>query len=258
MVTPAGSEAGGPITMHRAPPPATARTARASTRVALLAVVVLAGAACDDGDPESSPSTASADTADVTTTIPATTDAPTTTESPSTTESAPAATEPTPTSPTPTTFDEEALMAQIEADFLAADQRLMALMSEPSLADLDLRVSRVATPGPYYDILRQRVEALVAAGERVVLGDPPVHSVAVEQVNLVGTSSAEVISCVVDNGRVVRTGADGRDEVVGAPRELTAVRDQFPVTLTDHGWLIDNVDSDALGIWTGADSCPPS
>jgi len=231
----------------------------------MAAVVVLVGAACDDGDLESSPTTASVTQAP-TTAGPETTDLPPpTSEAPATTEAAPTTATPTtqpepPTSPLPTTIDEEALKAEIAADFLASDARLVAMVENPSLDDLERRALEVAAP-PLNDQLIRRVQDLVAQGDRVAPGDPPIHFVDVESVSWDSSSPTEAVLmvCDADNSRQITPGAGPNGEDVGTAGtgQLTARRFEQHVVLTENGWLPDVFQTDAIGVWQGVESCPP-
>lgn len=235
------------------------RTIRRTVSVAVIGLVALGAAACDNGDD------GGAGDVDTSTMAPvvASTSAPPPpdTAPPATTPPSPppAKTEPASTAtttPPSTTIDEEALKSQIAEDFIAALDRLRQLTEQPPSTGIEQHVSQIAAPGTYQDEIVGYVSGLAEAGQRVVLGDPPVFEVTVEQVTLVDSGSADVQFCWTQNGQVVEPGAGpgGSDRIV-TPGALTAVRDRERVVLTDQGWLQESSDGRAIEIFEGSDSC---
>lgn len=215
---------------------------------------LLAVAACNGDDGETEPTTE-------TTIESTTTEAPETTEPPTT---PPPTTQPPTTPPptvpattsTPTTSPEDALKAQIEADFELSRELLDELASNPTLDDLDARMSEIALPGSQPDLsIREFITGMVQRNERVVNGEPDYSLETVERIDLLGSApytQATVTSCYVSN----RVRLDSAGIPQGGTGVLTASRLQRTVSLAPSGlWL----SSDAAVILTpgvSATECP--
>jgi hypothetical protein len=132
--------------------------------------MVSLAAACDDG--EADPAGDSTVVSVTTTSTAAAETSAVSTEPTTTTTSAPTTIAPT-TVPPPTTSPEDALKAQIAADYLAADAARYDLVHAPTLDQLEARVALVAAPGSaFFDLMVARVENLVAIGDIVTANDP--------------------------------------------------------------------------------------
>ena len=108
------------------------------SRLLAVALMVTLAAACDDGDADPAADT-TAVSVSTASTAPAETSA-VSTEPTTTTTSAPTTIAPT-TVPPPTTSPEDALKAQIAADYLAADAARYEIVHTPTLDQLEARVA---------------------------------------------------------------------------------------------------------------------
>lgn len=226
-----------------------------ATLVAAALTTVAAGCSSGGSEDETEPSTTNPpSTVPVTTT----TVAPTTTTEPAPTTTVPESTEPTdpPTTPAtaPPTTTEEALKAQIAADYVRSWELRNELTSNPTLDNLDARVAEIAAVGtPEFDSLKAFVEELVAIGERTAPGDPDIFSVTVEDVTIDSSFQAKVTVCYVDN----RLRLNSAGEPTGEFDELIALRGLDTVFSTDSGWLpADQIEISWSSI--GVTSCPPA
>ena len=139
----------------------------------LLAVLAVATVtACDDGDAATPDTTESAATELTTRSEPAeTSTAPTTPITPPSTEP-PTTTQP----PPPTTSAEDALEAQIAADYVASVDRYFELVNQPSLDNLAEHATLAAADGSgYYTSVVEQVQDLVEVGDRIVPNDPDIR-----------------------------------------------------------------------------------
>ena len=208
------------------------------------------------------------------TTIPTTSSAAPVTNStavPSTTSSSasPVATSSTTAAPTvapvttTTVVAEDALKAQIAADYVKAYGLEADLEAKPSLDQLEARTAEIAPEGSdNYTRLVAVVKGLVQVGDVVRANDTdPVYAATVEGVELVGSApytSAVVHACLVDNRVRVNTADQsptGADVVVYGSGSLTATRIRISVLLTPHGWLPPGLPDDGR-TWEGVASCP--
>lgn len=203
-------------------------------RVVLVGTLaVLAACGGDDGE---GPSTTDAPTTAATTTTTTTVTATTT---------PPPATTPPPTTPPTTTTSTEDLKAQIEADLVAARQRLRELQFHPTLDGLEETMATIAVPGSeYYDEQLAYIQELVRLGDVVRLGDPPVDSIAVEAVRAEGgepTLAASITVCEALNLAQVTPAENSPvgEEIVAVEPVLVALRYDTHVVLTEGGWLQD-------------------
>ncbi|MET0326164.1 MAG: hypothetical protein ABW219_13130 [Ilumatobacteraceae bacterium] len=222
--------------------------------LAAAAVVALLATSCtgddDTADPTTAPvTTQQADTTAVTTTeavatTPAPTDPPTTTAAPTT------------EAPT-TTIDEEALKAQIAADYQRSWANRNALAENPTLDGLDEKLAGIAVPGSgAYDAVRVFFRGLVDRGESVVPGTPDLFRIDVEDVELSDVTpltEATVTICFISNRRRL----DAQGNVIVGSDALIAARRLNKVQLTPNGWLPTDGFTD---LWQGLDvaECPPA
>ena len=205
-------------------------------RLLVAALVLSAMAACDDGDDTAPTSTDPPTTEATATSDPtATTDAPTT---------APTTAPSTSTAPGPTTSPEDALAAEIAADYLEAEEAIYALVHEPSLDQLEQRVALVAAPGsPFFDLMVARVTELVELGDIVTANDPDIDHVEIEDIEVVDGDSALLTICRVTNLKQVTPGASptGEDVLTLGTGELIASRSRECRLCTSNAWLRDNL-----------------
>ncbi len=235
------------------------------TALVVVAALAFAVAGCSDDDPAAVPTSEVART-------PATTMAPLSTEPPETTADAATTAAPTTEAPPttaapettpapPTTVDVDAVKAQIAAGLLESDALLVEIVANPSLEDLERRALEAAAP-PFSDVIISRVRDLVAKGDRVVAGDPPIHIIDVEQVTWDPANPVEatLLACQVDNSVQLTPGAgpNGEDVLVAGTGQLIARRYNQHVVRTEFGWRPDAFQPDALGVWFGAETCPPA
>ncbi len=220
--------------------------------VAGAALVAFVSTACSGDDDAATTTTTPVVTTSVAPSTTAATTAPTVTTAP-----------PTTTEPTSTTSPEDALKAQIAADYVASTDRYFELVNQPSLDGLEERAAHVAAPGsPYYDVVIAKLQQLVTLGDRIVPNDPPIRKVIVEHVELVGPppySKADITVCAVDNGLQVTPPEhtpDSQQVIEGGTGELLATRSKQEVWQTTQGWLPTLKFDDADQAWTGVDSCP--
>ncbi|MET0579813.1 MAG: hypothetical protein ABW122_14240 [Ilumatobacteraceae bacterium] len=235
------------------------------TRARILAVALLAtlAAACDDGDADPSDETTvvSVSTASaVTTATAAVPTDPTTTA----TTSAPTTAAPT-TPPPPTTSPEDALKAQIAADYVSSVDRYFELVNQPSLDNLAERAKLASADGSeYYAAVVALVEELVQLGDRIVPNDPDIRKVIVEDVELLGAApyvDAIVAVCAVSNAKQVTPMENlpvGQEIITAGTGVLTAIRSREAVRLVAGSWLPTTATVFAEGIWEGEDTCPPA
>jgi hypothetical protein len=228
-------------------------------RLLMATLALCAVAACDDGDDATTTSTDPAVT-EPTATAPseptATTDEPT----------APPTTEPsTTTAPGPTTSPEDALRAEIAADYLEASDRYFELVNQPSLDNLAERAKAAAADGSeYYATVVAEVEDLVRLGDRIVPNDPDIRRIDIEAVELAGAepwSEALVTVCLVTNAKQVtppENSPNGQETLTLGTGELVAIRQQELVVLTEQGWLPTQAAVEAMGIWEGSEQCGPA
>lgn len=164
--------------------------------------------------------------------------------------------------PTTPAQDEEALKAQIAADYERSFREILVMQENPSLDDLQARVDLVAAPGSeVHARLVQRISDLVDRGERVMPSDPDLTRVVVEQVELVGEPPyvrALVTNCETSNRRSVSsidTTTATADVMSSDTGELISFRTVQPVVLTPNGWLRSDLISTG-GVYRGESSCP--
>jgi hypothetical protein len=183
-----------------------------------------------------------------TTTVPETTELPETTEATTTTSGS---TIPTTEASTTTAVDVE---AQVAADYLRVQQALEDLNRAPTLENLDERVSAIAVPGSAgHSQILSAVQQSVAAGERIVAGDPDYSDVIVEAVELPEGPAGEdavVTACVVTNEAVVNAEGD----VLDGTGRLIAARIRDTLQRTSNGWLL-TAPPERVGIREGLTTC---
>jgi hypothetical protein len=205
---------------------------RARLAGAVAAVTLLVAACSGDDDADDADAT-TVPTDPPATTVPETTVAPTT---PPTEPTVPATTDPVdPTTPT-TVVDLEALKADIAEDYVASYRARREITLNPTLENLEARAATIAAEGsPDYNGLVALIQDLVAKGERVIPGDPPIDENTVEVVEISDPSEdvAMVTTCRVFNW--TRVGPDGIP--VGDSGVLTAARTTQQVQRGDAGWL---------------------
>jgi hypothetical protein len=166
--------------------------------------------------------------------------------------------------PTTTVFDEEALKAEIAADYEENYFELRDLFLRPSLDDLDNRLADVSEPGsPSFSQRKARLEELVALGDALVPNEPDLYSVTVESVELVGDApytEALVTACRVSNSRQVTLPENSPasvEVVVAGTDELRVGRYTEPVRLTGRGWVSHTGRLDGER-FDGVETCPPA
>jgi hypothetical protein len=164
--------------------------------------------------------------------------------------------------PTTTVFDEEALKAEIAADYEENYFELRDLFLRPSLDDLDNRLAEVAQPGSESDSrLTARLEELIELGDALVPNDPDLFSVSVESVELVGAApyvEAVVTACQVDNRKQVTLAENspaGVEVLVSGSDRLRVGRYRESVKLTAFGWVsyTGRLDGESFD---GVETCP--
>jgi hypothetical protein len=229
----------------------------------VLSFAGLLAAGCSDDDAQGGNTTTVTQpptTSDMTV---ATTSPPPTTETP-TTVAQTTSTPPTTTSP-PTTapVDEEALKAEIAADYERAFNRRYQMLENPRQRNLESTAARVfADSSPAFDDFVAVIEELVATGDRWVPNDPDLLSVTVENVELVGPlpyQRAIVTACEVTNRKQVvpaEHSPTGEEILVDGTGELLVLRLEEPVRRTANGWLRHRLVRDA-DRFEGVTSCPP-
>lgn len=165
--------------------------------------------------------------------------------------------------PTTTVFDEEALKAEIAADYEENYFELRDLFLRPSLDDLDNRLAEVAQPGSEaHRLLKARLVELIGLGDALVPNDPDLFSVTVEEVELVGAAPYEeaiVTACRVDNRKQVTLAENsptGAEVLVFGSDSLRVGRFREPVGLTDRGWVPYTGRRDGES-FEGVQTCPP-
>jgi hypothetical protein len=226
---------------------ATTTMTRLAAVITVSAVVALA--ACSGSD-DASPTTPPPDTSPATTS--------------STSTSTTSSTSTTVAETTTTVFDEEALKAEIAADYEENYFELRELFLRPSLDDLDARLAEVAQPGSEANrLLKARLEELIELGDALVPNDPDLFSVTVEEVELVGAApytEAIVTACRVDNRKQVTLAANsptGVEVLVFGSDSLRVGRFREPVGFTDRGWVPYTGRRDGES-FEGVETCPPA
>jgi hypothetical protein len=135
------------------------------------------------------------------------------------------------------------------------------MLANPSLDNLDARVSEVAVPeSDYYATFKALIEDLVAKGDRMIANDPDILTVTIESVELTGEApyaEAKVTSCQVENRKRVTPAENsptGIETEVGDSGVVTAFHGVDPVRLTEAGWLpyLTKIDGQTF---VGQDSC---
>jgi hypothetical protein len=234
----------------------------------LLAAGLLAAAACsDDDDAQGGSTTVGTDPPPTTgTTAVAATSAPATTATPATSD--PPTTSAPPTTSTPPTteppLDEEALKAQIAADYERTFYRRATMLRHPRVRNVEARVATVLVEGsPAFDAFVARIRDLVALGDAVVPNDPDLYSATIESVELVGRPPyrrAIVTVCEVDNRKQVtlpENSPSGEEILVAGSGELQVIRYEEPVRRTQNGWLRFKSPREGIG-YDGEMTCPPA
>lgn len=227
-------------------------------RAAVLATLVAAGGCRSGSAVTTIPTTPSAPPL-TTSTIALVTASPTT--SSSSTSSTPPST--VVLAVTTTVVAEDALRAQIVADYVKANGLEVGLKAAPTLDGLEARAVEIAPEGSdNYASLIAFVQGLVKVGDVVRANDKdPVHTVTVESVELVGSApytSAIATVCEVDNSVRVNT-ADrsptGQDVPVFGTGKLRATRVRVSVVSTPQGWLPPGL-PESGSTYEGVTSCP--
>jgi hypothetical protein len=228
----------------------------------VLIVLAVAMAACSDDDSQAVDSTVVEPATTRTTAV-----ATTTASTPATTEASPPTTD-VPTTVASTTtepIDEEALKAEIARDYERAFHRSYEMVGAPKLRNLESRAARVLVANsPAFDAFVDRIEELVALGDRVVPNDPDLLSATVENVDLVGRPPyrrAIVTVCEVTNRRQVtppENSPTGEEIEVAGTGTLEVIRFEEPVRRTDNGWLRYENPRDGIGFVQGETTCPPA
>lgn len=233
--------------------------------VATAAFAVGLSACSDDDDPLSGvtdPATtiAALPTTTPTTTAPVTTLPPVTTTLPPTTVT----TVPPPTLVTGGTPDDEALAAQVAADYAAGLQRMRVLEAEPTLENLDARVGEFAAPdSPFFTQIRDGVAGLVADGQVIVLNDPPIDTLTVEEVRFRGTApytTADVLACEGNNLKEITPAANSPtgSEEVHADEGILALRVWLVLVATPDGWKRYDDNTNFVKAFEGQATCDPA
>ncbi len=218
--------------------------------IAIVIGMLIVIAACDNSGSTRSTTTIATTAPTVTT--------PTST-SPSTTAPVTAATTSTSTTTTTTVSVEDALKAQVAADYERANLRRYEIFQHPTLDNLDALVAEVAVPGSERaSAFKSFVEGLVAVGDVISVD---VVKFTVEQVKLVGTgpyTEAVVTVCQVEQSKQITPAANsptGSEIVTGGSEIHEAFRTDEPLRLTDQGWRPYQNRLDVTR-FQGADSCP--
>jgi hypothetical protein len=154
---------------------------------------------------------------------------------------------------------EDALKAQVAADYERAYLRRYEIFQHPTVDNLDALVAEVAVPGSEdATAFKSFVEGLVAVGDVISVD---VANATVEQVKLVGAApytEAVVTVCQVEQSKQVTPAANsptGSEILVGGSEIHRAFRTDEPVRLTDQGWRQYQNRLDGTR-FQGADSCP--
>jgi hypothetical protein len=228
---------------------------------ALLLLVAAVGlvAACDSGADDADPATtASATSPPVVTGSPGSTDPPPSTAEPSTTSTLP------PTTLPPTTTSPDQVKAEVAAAFVDLDAKSFALLTAPSLDNLDTRAAAIAIPGSaYYQVVVDRVTTLVANGQFAAPNVPDLRSVTVEMVELEGVApytNAFVTACLVSNTLTMKgpnnSLVPGSTFPVGGTGDVAAFRFTQNLRLTPDGWRHEQIADPSDPYWPGLSACP--
>lgn len=234
--------------------------------VATAAFAIGLVACSDDDDPLSGVTDPPTTIATLPTTTPTTT-APVTTLPPVTATTLPpttVTTVPPPTLVTGGTPEDEALAAQVAADYAAGLQRMRVLEAEPTLENLDARVGEFAAPdSPFFAQIKGVIEGLIAEGRIIKLDDPPVDAVTVEEVRFRGEApftAADVLVCEGNNLQEITPAASSPtgSEIVHVDEGILALRVWVVVEATPEGWKRYDDNTNFVDSYRGQATCDPA